>query len=70
MEAFLAHVHGWFSPEIGNSLRYEADYDHVRQGGLFPNAEKLLIFYYRFAGRFTPLGVLENIGLAVWALFS
>lgn len=69
MEAFLAHVHGWFSPEIGNSLRYEADYDHVRQGGLFPNAEKLLIFYYRFAGRFTPLGVLENIGLAVWALF-
>lgn len=28
-----------------------------------------MIFYYRFAARFTPLGVLENIGLAVWALF-
>lgn len=69
VEAFLAHVHGWFSPEISNSLRYEADYDHIRRGGLFPNAEKLLIFYYRFAARFTPLGALENVGLAVWALF-
>lgn len=27
-----------------------------------------MIFYYRFAARFTPVGVLENIGLAVWAL--
>lgn len=69
VEAFLVHVYGWFSPEISNSLRYEADYDQIRRGGLFPNAEKILIFYYRFAARFTPLGVLENIGLAVWALF-
>lgn len=69
MDALLAHIYGWFSPEVSNSLRYEADYDLIRRGGLFPNAEKLLIFYYRFAARFTPLGILENIGLAVWALF-
>lgn len=68
MQALFAHVYGWLSPEISNSLRYEAEHDLIRRGGLFPNAEKLLIFYYRFAARFTPLGVLENIGLAVWAL--
>lgn len=69
-EAFFQHVYGWFSPAVSNSIRYEADeYDRVRQGGLFPNAEKLLIFYYRFAARFTLLGILENIGAAVWALF-
>lgn len=67
-EGFLAHIYGWLSPEISNSTRYEADHGLLRQGGLFPNAEKLLIFYYRFAARFTPVGVLENIGLAVWAL--
>lgn len=69
-EAFLNHVYGWFTPSVSNTIRYEADdYEAVRQGGLFPNAEKLLIFYYRFAGRITPLGILENIGAAVWALF-
>lgn len=69
VEAFLAHTYGWFSPEVNNSIRYEAEYDVVSRGGLFPGAEKLLIFYYRFAGRFTPLGILENIGFAVWGLF-
>lgn len=68
-EAFFTHVHGWFTPGVSNSIRYEADaYETVRQGGLFPNAEKLLIFYYRFAAR-TPLGLLENVGASVWALF-
>ncbi|MCI9571014.1 MAG: hypothetical protein HFH97_00135 [Lachnospiraceae bacterium] len=68
-EAFFLHIYGWFTPAVANSIRYEADaYDAIRQGGLFPGAEKLLIFYYRFAGR-TPLGFLENIGLSVWALF-
>lgn len=69
LEAFFVHVYGWFTPSVSNSIRYEADYDVIRQGGLFPNAEKLLIFYYRFAGRFTLLGILENIGACVWALF-
>ena len=69
VEAFLAHIYGWFTPSVPNAIRYEASYDVIHQGGLFPNAEKLLIFYYRFANRFTLLGVLENTGMAVWALF-
>ena len=68
-EAFFLHVYGWFTPAVSNSIRYETEgYDLIRSGGLFPNAEKLLIFYYRFAGR-TLLGFLENVGAAVWALF-
>ena len=69
VEAFLIHVYGWFDPAVSNSIRYEAAYDVIRQGGLFPNAEKLLIFYYRFAGRVSLLAVFENVGAAVWALF-
>ncbi len=68
-EGFLVHVYGWFSPETSNSVRYEADHGLLHQGGLFPNAEKILIFFYRFAARFPLTGVLENMGLAVWALF-
>ncbi len=69
-DAFFVHVYGWFTPSVSNAIRYEADgYDAIRQGGLFPNAEKFLIFYYRFADRITLLGLLENIGAAVWALF-
>lgn len=69
MEAFLAHVYGWFTPALSNSIRYEAEYDKISQGGLFANAEKLLIFYYRFAARIPLLGILENVGAGVWALF-
>lgn len=68
-EGFLVHVYGWFTPSVSNSIRYEAAYDLIERQGLFPYADKLLIFYYRFAGRFTPLGILENVGAAVWALF-
>lgn len=68
-EAFFAHVYGWFTPSVKNGIRYEAVYDKIGQGLLFPSADKILIFYYRFAGCFTPLGILENTGLAVWALF-
>lgn len=68
-DAFLVHVYGWFTPSVSNAIRYEASYDVIHQGGLFENAEKLLIFYYRFADRFTLLGALQNVGLAVWGLF-
>lgn len=68
-EAFLVHIYGWFDPAVSNGIRYESDYDVIRQGGLFPNAEKLLIFYYRFTDRITLLAVFENVGAAVWALF-
>lgn len=68
-DACLVHIYGWFTPSVSNAIRYEVSYDEIRQGGLFENAEKLLIFYYRFADRFTLLGALQNIGLAVWGLF-
>ncbi len=68
-EAFFHHVYGWFDPAVTNSIRYEADYDTISQKGLFPQAMKVVLFYYRFAGRFTPLGILENVGIYVWALF-
>ena len=69
VEAFFAHVYGWFDPAVSNSIRYETDYDLIPQEGLIPGAFKILIFYYRFAGRFVPLAIFENIGAAVWALF-
>ena len=69
-EAFSLHVYGWFTPSVSNSIRYEIDEDvAISQTGLFPDAQKILIFYYRFATRFTPLGFLENIGVCVWGLF-
>ncbi len=68
-EAFFHHVYGWFTPAVSNTIRYETDYDVIAQQGLFPDALKHMIFLYRFAGRITPLAVLENIGMVVWALF-
>ncbi len=68
IEAFFQHVYGWFHPGVTNAIRYETQYDLIRQEGLFPQASKLVLFYYRFANRFTPLGILENVGLYVWGL--
>lgn len=69
LEAFFHHVYGWFSPGVSNVIRYETDYEVIEQQGLFSGASKLMIFFYRFLGRVTPLSVLENVGMAVWALF-
>ncbi len=69
IEAFLHHVYGWFSPAMTNAIRYETQYDVIAQEGLFPQASKLVLFFYRFANRFTPLGFLENTGIYVWLLF-
>lgn len=68
-EAFFHHIYGWFSPNISNAIRYEIQYDLIRQGMLFKDAEKVMVFLYRFAERFSILGILQNIGAAVWALF-
>jgi len=68
-EAFFHHVYGWFSPNISNEIRYEIQYDVIGQGLLFKDAEKIVIFLYRFAERFSLLGILQNVGAAVWALF-
>lgn len=69
VEAFLVHVYGWFDPAVSNSIRYETGYQLISQEGLFPNAAKILIFYYRFASRLPLLAIFENVGAAVWALF-
>lgn len=68
-EAFLAHVYGLFSPAIANEIRYETQYDAIGQGLLFPQADKILIFLYRYANRISFLGILENVGAATWGLF-
>lgn len=68
VEAFLAHVYGWFTPAVPNSIRYETNYDLIAQEGIVSGANKILLFAYRFIGC-TPVAALENVGLAVWALF-
>ena len=68
LEAFFAHVYGWFDPEVSNALRYEAESDLFPRQGLFPGADKVLIFIYRLADRITPLGLLQNVGAYTWAL--
>lgn len=67
-EAFFAHVYGWFDPQVSNAVRYEAAYDLIPREGLFPNADKALVFLYRFADRITPLGLLQNVGAYTWAM--
>ena len=67
-KAFFIHTHGWYCPTVTNEIRYEVEYDAIGKGLAFPNADKVLVFLYRFANRFTPLGLLENIGFAMWSL--
>lgn len=69
LEAFFHHVYGLFDPAVSNSVRceiYEEDF-FVRRG-LFHNADKVLIFLYRFADRISILSILQNAGGYVWAL--
>ena len=68
-KAFLVHTYGWYSPVVSNEIRYETDYDGIKSGMLFAGADKVMIFLYRFTGRFVPLAVTENVGLFVWGLF-
>lgn len=67
-KAFFIHTHGWYCPTVTNEIRYEVEYDAIGSGLAFANADKVLVFFYRFANRFTPLGILENIGATVWCL--
>lgn len=69
LDAFFAHVYGWFDPGAVNSIRYEAESDLFRQGGLIPGMDKVLLFVYRFAGYVPFLAVLENVGVYTWLLF-
>lgn len=70
VEAFFHHVYGLFDPAVSNSIRYEIyEDDFFVRKGLFPNADKVLIFLYRFADRITILSALQNVGIYVWAMF-
>ena len=68
LEGFFAHVYGWFDPQASNAVRYEASYDKIPQEGLFTNADKIVLFLYRFADRITPIGMLQNVGVYTWGL--
>jgi len=70
VEAFLAHIYGWFTPGVSNAIRYEVvGYEAISQQGLFPNAQKIVLFLYRFADRISVLSILQNVGAYVWGLF-
>lgn len=68
LEAFLNHVYGWFTPGVTSALRYETAYEAIGQGMLFPMAEKVMIFLYRFMDCIPILGILQNVGFYVWIL--
>ncbi len=67
-EGFLNHVYGWFTPGVTSALRYEIQYEDIAQGMLFPQAEKVVIFIYRFLDRVPGVGVLQNAGFYVWLM--
>lgn len=68
-DAFFVHIYGWFDPGVSNAVRYEAEYDLFEKKGLFPNADKVLVFAYRLADRVSFLSLLQNVGAYTWALF-
>ena len=69
VEAFFTHIYGWFSPNVSNAIRYECWTEDFSQQGLFPEAQKMLIFLYRYTDRVSLLGLMQNIGAYVWGLF-
>jgi len=66
-EAFFAHIYGWFDPAIANAPRYEVEESVFGKGLSIP--QKIVLFYYRFAERITPLNILQNVGIYTWILF-
>lgn len=66
-EAFFAHIYGWFDPTIVNAPRYEVEESIFGTGLSVP--QKIVLFYYRFAERITPLNLLQNVGIYTWLLF-
>lgn len=68
-QAFFAHVYGWFDPGVTNSIRYEAETDLFREGGLIRGVDKVVLFAYRFAAYIPFLEILENVGIYTWLLF-
>lgn len=67
VEAFFTHIYGWLDPMVKNAPRYEAE-SELFSKELFKNSDKVLLFLYRFAERFTPVNVLQNVGVYTWIL--
>lgn len=67
-QAFFVHVYGWFDPGTTNAIRYEATSEIFSQSGLFPGADKLLIYLYRFVEYIPFLAIWENVGFYTWLL--
>ena len=68
LEAFGNHVYGWFTPGVTSALRYETQYDAICQGMLFADADKVMVFIYRFMDLVPGLGLIQNPGFYTWAL--
>ena len=69
VEAFTAHVYGWFDPMVPNEIRYEVEYDAMGNKEIFTGAHKVMVFFYRLANRISILGFLENVGVYTWGIF-
>ncbi|MFI3238503.1 MAG: DUF6020 family protein [Lachnospiraceae bacterium] len=68
IEGFLIHVNGWFNPSISNSIRYEVEYDIINTQGIVSGTSKIVLFFYRFLERITPIALLETPGFYTWLL--
>ena len=68
LEAFVNHVYGWFTPGVTSALRYETQYEAIGQGMLFTDADKVMIFIYRFMDLIPGLGLIQNPGFYSWGL--
>ena len=70
-DAILNHIYGWYTPLRSSAIRYEIytmeDVRDLAPTGIFETFRKVLIFFYRFLDRISLLGLLQNVGFAVWA---
>ncbi len=70
LDAFCAHVYGWFWPEAETGWRYYVSEDAVYNSEkLVADSDEKLIRFYSMLGRFAPLSVLENPGAYTWVMF-
>lgn len=68
-DAFLVHVYGWFDPGVNNAIRYECNSSIFSKPAAFRVTESILKAYYNILDKIAPIGMLQNVSLAVWLLF-
>ena len=69
LESFFISAYGWFDPETDTSVRYEDDTGFFTRTGLFPGANEILLFFYRYIDRLSFFGMLQSPGLWTWIMF-